>query len=196
MEKQPGKKHKDELKEKAFALLVSNNASYVAKELGLPYSTVKTWENNFLGKGRAKAKQKPPLEKPSSETEDKNNEDSYEDDLAKLRKKKREEFVTSAWELIEDSLAVAKKRMSRARNLEHNIDIVAEALKKNAGKIEAETGVGWFALLDLVKELQAIKNPKLSEISTLIGTIYDKQALANGEATSREETVIKGFEDY
>ena len=28
MEKQPGKKHKQELKEKAFALLVCNNASY------------------------------------------------------------------------------------------------------------------------------------------------------------------------
>ena len=54
----------------------------------------------------------------------------------------------------------------------------------------------WFDLLDVVKEIKSFKSPKLSELSTLIGTIYDKQALANGEATSREETVIKGFEDY
>ena len=25
---------------------------------------------------------------------------------------------------------------------------------------------------------------------------FDKQALANGEATSREEQILKGFEDY
>ena len=44
-----GKKYNDDVKERAFALLACNNSvAYVAKELDLPYSTVKTWEKNFF----------------------------------------------------------------------------------------------------------------------------------------------------
>ena len=184
MKKQPGKKHNDELKEKAFALLVCNNASYVAKELGLPYTTVKTWENKFIKEGKKKVEGK---EETSSDDED---------NLVNLRNKKREQFINDAWKLIEDSLAVAQKRMNKARNLEDKIDNLCEYIKKNANKIGEETGSSWFDLLNVINELKSFKSPKLSEISTLIGTIYDKQALANGEATSREEQILKGFEDY
>ena len=191
MEKQPGKKHKQELKEKAFALLVCNNASYVAKQLGLPYSTVKTWEDKFIKEGKKQLEGKKQHEGETSTT----TKDSSKN-LVELREKKKLEFVDNAWQLIEDSLAVVQKRMSRARHLEEQLDRLANAIKENADKITEETGIMWFDLLDVVKEIKSFKSPKLSELSTLIGTIYDKQALANGEATSREETVIKGFEDY
>ncbi len=184
MQKQPGKKHNDELKEKAFALLVCNNASYVAKELGLPYTTVKTWENKFIKEGKKKID-----EERETSSDDENN-------LVKLRNKKREQFINNAWKLIDDSVAVAQKRINKAKNLESDIDNLCEIIKKNAGKIEQDTGIGWFDLLNIIQEIKSFKSPKLSEISTLIGTIYDKQALANGEATSREEQILKGFEDY
>ena len=48
----------------------------------------------------------------------------------------------------------------------------------------------------ICSKIDALKLDNLSQISTTLGTLYDKQALANGEATSREETIIKGFEDY
>ena len=50
MEKsQRGKKFNDDIKEKALALLATNNnAKFVADKLGLKYTTVKTWEKKFL----------------------------------------------------------------------------------------------------------------------------------------------------
>lgn len=181
-----GQKYNDDIKERAFALLASNNnAQYVAKTLGIPYTTVKTWEKKWLEQTKA----------PKGE-EGTTNAD--EDSLVELRKKKKEEFVEKAWKLIDDSIAVAQKRIKRELDFEDNVDIVAEALKKNAKEIEKTTGVGWFELLNLIDKLKTLKNFKLSELSTLIGTIYDKQALANKEATAivEGEVVVKKFEDF
>lgn len=178
-----GQKYNDDIKERAFALLASNNnAQYVAKTLGIPYTTVKTWEKKWLEQSQV------------SKGEGTTNAD--EDSLVELRKKKKEEFVSKAWKLIDDSIAVAQKRIARELAFEDNVDIVAEALKKNAKEIEKATGVGWFELLNLIDKLKTLKNFKLSELSTLIGTIYDKQALANKEATSIvDNNVTIKFED-
>ena len=57
--------------------------------------------------------------------------------------------------------------------------------------------MGWFELLNLIDKLKALKNFKLSELSTLIGTMYDKQALANKEATTivGGNITVRKFED-
>ena len=187
MKKRRVNKYNDDIKEKAFALLaVNNNVQYVADKLKLPYTTVKTWEKKFLAQAK------------KSGQEGGESSDSITNSLVEVRNKKKEEFVNNAWKLIGDSLEVAQKRITRAKDLEDNIDIVAEAIKKNAGKIEEETGIGWFDLLNLIRELQALKTPKISELSTLIGTIYDKQALANKEATAIIDGQLnfKKFEDF
>ena len=178
-----GQKYNDDIKEKVFALLaVNNNPQYVADKLGLPYTTVKTWEKKFLSQGKTGKKE-----------DNATNSDTI--NLVELRNKKKQEFVDKAWKLIEDSVAVAQKRITRAKDFEDNIDVVANAIKANAGKIEEKTGLGWFDLLNLIKELQSIKNPKMSELSTLIGTMYDKQALANDEPTEISATKLK-LEDF
>lgn len=184
MEKQPGKKHKDELKEKAFALLVSNNASYVAKELGLPYSTVKTWENKFIKEGRKKIA--------NGETSQ-----NDEDNLVKLRNKKREEFVNSAWENIELADKLIKRKLKRALEQEDQIDELIAVANEELDEEESEKNRSNEKKRQRIcSKIDALKLDNLSQISTTLGTLYDKQALANGEATSREETIIKGFEDY
>lgn len=169
-----GKKYNDDIKEMAYALLtVNNNVQYVADKLNLPYSTVQTWKEKLI----------------------KNNDKS---NFVEVREKNKEKFIDKAWQLIADSLTVAQKRITRELKLEENVDIVADALKKNAKKIEEEKGVGWFELLGLIDELKKLKNFKLGEISTLIGTIYDKQALANKEATAILDgsIAVKKFEDF
>ena len=91
-----GKKYNDDLKERAFALLVCNNSvAYVAKELDLPYSTVKTWEKKFLAQSEELARQE--KERDDGSPNDEVTKSNDELDLAKLRKKKKEEFVESAW---------------------------------------------------------------------------------------------------
>jgi transposase-like protein len=157
-----GKKHNDELKEKAFALLVTHNVADVAKKLNLPPTTLYTWKKQF----------------------DEGKFGDNEENLVDLRAKKKEEFVHKAWQLIDDAMDVAQMRVSRVKEHENNIDVVADAIMKNSKAICEEAGVGYYDLVNLVKEMKAIKNFKLSELSTLVGTIYDKQALANKEATS------------
>ena len=67
-----GKKYNDDIKEKAFALLaVNNSVSYVAKQMGLPRSTVKSWK----------------------ETYDKMAEERGEDSIAKLRQKNKAKLL-------------------------------------------------------------------------------------------------------
>lgn len=63
-----GQKYNDDIKEQAIAMLtVNNSVSFVARELGLPRSTVKTWKIQF----------------------DKEAEANGEDNIAKLRQKRR-----------------------------------------------------------------------------------------------------------
>lgn len=48
----------------------------------------------------------------------------------------------------------------------------------------------------LARQLASIKVEDIGKLTVALATLYDKQALANGEATSREEQILKGFEDY
>jgi hypothetical protein len=82
-----GSKYSDETREKALALLAANdNASAVARELGLPTSTVASWR-------KEKAK-----------------DDKYAD----LRRKKQKAFINKAWEAIERSTKIAETRLKMA----------------------------------------------------------------------------------
>lgn len=188
-----GKQYNDDIREKALALLiVNNNVAYVAEKLGLPYTTVRQWKLNAEKKSGAKFDITKTVKEDKSDNEKKNvkKECKLESNFVELRTKKKMEFIDKAWELIDDSIAVANKRIKRARTLEDNIDIVASAIIKNAGKITEATGIGWFSLLDLVKELNSMKSPKIGELSTMIGVMYDKQALSQGEATAIQDIKI------
>lgn len=48
----------------------------------------------------------------------------------------------------------------------------------------------------LARKLAVIKVEDVGKLTTALGTLYDKQALASNEATSREEQIIKKFEDF
>ena len=96
-----GQKYNDDIREKAIALLtVNNSVSFVARELGLPRSTVKSWKEAF----------------------DKEAEESGEDNIAKLRQKKKEDFINDAWKLIDLSKGVLEKRLTRAMDNEEALD--------------------------------------------------------------------------
>lgn len=156
------KQYSEELKEQAYAMLVTNSMRYVSRELNIPVGTLAGWKKERDAKA---------IEQGT-------------DTIEQLRAKKKEEFVNKAWGIIGDALDVAHIRIARAKNIEDNIDIVAEELKKNAKVIEEQSGIGWFALQNLIKDLKETKNFKLSEITALVGTLYDKQCLATKEPTS------------
>lgn len=106
---------------------------------------------------------------------------SDETEFAELRAKKRADFVDLAWETIRDALELGARRVKRAIEKEEELD---EILEEAEDKL---TGVQREAALSKIRTLQ-IQN--LREISTYIGTMYDKAALAAGEETERAEVRI------
>ena len=160
-------KHSEELKEKILAEIATGTPmTQLSSKYDIPVSTIGTWKGDAIKK---------------------------DDEFENLRNKRKTEFVNNAWDLINDSMAVASKRIKRSKDFEENIDIVASAIKKHSNEISKETGLGWFDLLNLIKELQTLKNPKIGELTTLIGTMYDKQAVAEGKPTEIVEFKLEDF---
>lgn len=167
-----GQKYNDDIREKAIALLtVNNSVSFVARELGLPRSTVKSWKEAF----------------------DKEAEASGEDNIAKLRQKKKEDFINDAWKLIDLSKGVLEKRLTRAMDNEEALDELVEEISK----LDYKTLTSQQRQA-LYMKLAKIKVDDVKSLATVLGTLYDKQALANKEATAIVEgsITVKKFEDF
>ena len=160
-----GKKYNDDIKEQALALLsVNNNVGEVAKQLGLPYSTVYQWLHT-------------PNEKDSEKIE-------------KLRNENKEKFIKQSWDIIGKAQKLIDKRMNRAIEFENEIDALIDRIAIDDSLTDAE-------IKSIITKIKKLKLESATELSTVIGTLYDKQALANKEATSIVDgnIGIKKFED-
>lgn len=99
-----GQKYNDDLKEKARALLAVNSSSaFVARELRLPESTIRTWKKLF-------------------------EKESGSESFAELRQKKKEDFVKQAWTDIELANSILHRRLERAANDEAKLDDLLNAI--------------------------------------------------------------------
>jgi uncharacterized protein YifN (PemK superfamily) len=144
-----GQKYNIEDKEKALAMLATNNnVAEIAKKLDIPESTLKTWKK------------------------EKENDEEFNE----LRLKKKREFVDKAWASIEMALQLGEKRIKRALEHESELDEIIDVIQDNDMNDKQKT-----ALISKVRTLQI---QGIRDISTFIGTLYDKQALANNEATN------------
>lgn len=198
-----GKKYNDDIKEKAFALLAcNNNAQVVADKLGLPYTTVKTWEKNWIRQAQEReARQRALQEMPQGEDEAGNaptkpvtKSTRFEDEsLIELRKKKKEEFVEDAWGLIGKIRSLLERRLDRALDSENVLDELVEEITKLDHKQLTDS-----QRKALYCKMSAIKIESVKELAVVLGTLYDKQALANKEATTIVEgnIAVKKFEDF
>lgn len=148
-----GKKRGDEQREMALALLdTDRSVNSVAKELGLPYSTVRAWQIQHE------------KDKDCAEIRKQKANQAYQpdsQDIRQLREKRKAEFVERSWDIIRDAQFLLK------RNLKKAIDNEDEPTMQ----IDSRS------------------------LSTVLGTIYDKQALASNEATQNVTVEGLKFED-
>jgi transposase-like protein len=100
-----------------------------------------------------------------------------------FRDEKKKEFVQAAWDTISDALLLGNKRVKRALEQEGALDEFIDIVEE-----EALTGPEKTSLINKIKQLQ-VQN--IRDISTYVGTIYDKAALAAGDATARGEITGK-----
>lgn len=101
------------------------------------------------------------------------------DEFVKLCNEKKDEFVERANNIIDKATQLLERRIDTALE---NQDEIEELIQEvyNAGNDEIK-GAQKKAL---VKKLTRLQLNALNEITTAIGTMYDKRALAQGDPTS------------
>ncbi len=146
--------------------VITNNYKETARELQLPYMTVKSIVD--------KNKDKP--------------------EFVKLRDEKMSEFSNRASEIIQKGLTLLNKRFDRAIASEEDLDILIDEIfatdKEELSQDEKNR---------LVAKIRALQLQDIKAITTAIGTLFDKKALCNGDATENVSVEIKlppGIETY
>ena len=121
-----------------------------------------------------------------------NNKDKPE--FVKLRNEKAQEFTIRASEIIQKGLTLLNRRFDRAIASEEDLDLLMDEIfasdREELSQDEKNR---------LVNKIRVLQLQDIKAITTAIGTLYDKRALALGESTENTTIEIKlpkGAEDY
>lgn len=111
-----------------------------------------------------------------------NNKDKPE--FVKLRNEKMTEFSNRASEIIQKGLTLLNKRLDRAIASEEDLDVLIDEIyatdKEELTQDEKNR---------LVAKIKALQLQDIKAITTAIGTLFDKKALADGNPTERTEII-------
>lgn len=161
-----GSKYKDDVKEQALAMLTTMSYKEVSKKLEIPENTLRDWKKR---------------------------EEKINPEFVKLRTKKKEEFVNSAWNIIEKANKLIERKIERALSIEDDIDDLIKKAKRNSELTKED-------IVIFNKNINKLSIDNIGQVSTVIGTLYDKQALINKEATVNHgvdeslESVLKNLQ--
>ena len=115
-------------------------------------------------------------------------------EFVELCAKKKTEFAETASALIDKGLQLLYRRFTRALDHEYDLDILIDEIFAT-GKEELTQD----EKNRLVTKIRALQLQDVKSITTAIGTLYDKRALAKGESTVNNTVSIKlpdGADDY
>ena len=101
------------------------------------------------------------------------------EEYAKVCEEKKEEFSTKANKIIDKALELLERRYNKALKNEDELEeLIAEA------SLMDKDDLSYQEKLAIIRKIGKIELNSLSEITTSMGTLYDKMRLANGESTS------------
>lgn len=113
------------------------------------------------------------------------------DAIESFREQKKIEFINEAWQDIHAAMYLGRQKIKLAtvtiESFQGTIDKLIELLQENKDTNGRD-------IIDLIKALSSVTSIPLAHISTYFGTLYDKQALAAGDATARNEHTGKDGE--
>lgn len=105
-------------------------------------------------------------------------------EFVKLRNEKMDEFSARASEIIQKGLKLLNKRLDRAIASEEDLDLLIDEIfatdKEELSQDEKNK---------LVNKIRSLQLHDIRAITTAIGTLYDKKALADGKPTERTEII-------
>lgn len=102
-----------------------------------------------------------------------------------LRKKKEETFINRANNIIDKGTLLLEKRLDTALQSEEELEELLSRVQM-LGKEEITTS----EIKAIAKRINQLQLNNLSEVTTAIGTIYDKRALAKGDSTSNNSVTV------
>ncbi len=115
-------------------------------------------------------------------------------EFEKLCNEKKAEFANRATEIINKAMRLLNKRLDRALSQEESLDLLIDEIfateREELSQDEKKS---------LVSKIRALQLQDIKAITTAIGTLYDKRALANGSATDKvvvEVNLPEGMSEY
>lgn len=166
-------------------LAAGNSLSETARRVGLPKSTVAGWKKRF--------------ESEEASVQGAENEQARTQKGAgarvgegrtfeELRTFNQERFIEEAGDIVAASQELIRYNLQRAFEQREKIDKIIDLLAER-GKVLSDK-----ELRKVLLTLLELKLPDIGKLSSVMGTMYDKRALARGEPTENVGGVIK-FED-
>lgn len=151
------KSYSEEQKEQARALFATEtNLSRISRKLDIPLSTLRGWKKAY-------------------------DEDCEKDPvLAEARDAKKREFVNNCWAIMNDTVTVLARRIKRAMDEEDEIDQLIDAVTDEATELDLD----WKKTQSIICKVESLKCEDIVKLTTVMGTLYDKQALASGDNTA------------
>ena len=126
------------------------------------------------------------LKMPQKTVEDIYKKNIKREEFAKLREQKKDEFIETATRIINKATTLLERRLETALNnqdeLEEIIDQVWQMDKKDCNETQKRA---------IINKISRMQLNSLSEITTALGTIYDKRNLAEGKSTVNTDINIK-----
>jgi len=159
---------------KALELLaMGHTLSDVHRTLGIPISTIKGWRDEKTLGAKAVIK-----ELDTSE-------------LAGVRKLKKQEFVNCAWNIIGMANKLLSRRLTRSVEQEDAIDALLALAEEEILSIEGITPSEINSKMKKIHmQIAELRLEDITKLSTTLGTLYDKQALASNEATQNINATV------
>ena len=115
-------------------------------------------------------------------------------EFVKLSDETKESFADSAKSIIDKGMTLLERRFDRALEHEEELDLMIEEITGTN-----KTYLSQQEKTALISKLRALQLQDVKAITTAIGTLYDKKALAEGGATDNVSVSIKlpeGIDEY
>ena len=154
-------------------LALGHSLSDVSRQLNIPVTTIDNWDKDKTQKAKEIKKE------------------LNTEELGEIRKQKKEEFVNNAWEAIDMANQLIKRQLERALEQEAEINKLLDDAIDEIETSEMEYKEKQAAKRAVYSKIAQLKIEDINKLSTTLGTLYDKQALAQGDATINAGIKVK-----
>ena len=118
------------------------------------------------------------LKMPTTTVKDIVDENIDSKEFEKLRNETKQMFTDKATAIIDKGLAILDKRLTTALEKQDALDRLIDEIESTD-----EEEISYKHKMSAINLIQEAQIQRIKDISTMIGTLYDKRALAQGEST-------------